>query len=75
MSAVREGVVSSDVDVRTLEQQNFGIFEIYGVYAMTRGEGRCWASADKGARGSIFRDFGGRPLWTASYYTKLQQSR
>jgi len=51
--------ISSDAHVRTFGAQNIGYFEIYGVSARTRGEGRlnqCGHFSDKG-EGSNCRNF------------------
>jgi len=53
--------------------KNFGFFEIYGVFARTRGG---WASADifrtMGNGGQFFAILCGRPLWTAPNYLLSQ---
>jgi len=45
--------------------KNFGIFEIYGMSARTRGLSQCGHFADKCEGDQFFAILCGRPLWTA----------
>jgi len=62
---VRNQGGSSDVDIRTFWRKKFGLFEIYGVSARTRGRvepvrtrgrrlSQCGHFADKGEEGQFF---------------------
>jgi len=62
------GGASSDAEIRTFWQKNFGFFEMFSVSARTMGEeglNQCGYFADKGRGRQFFAILCGRLLWTA----------